>query len=382
MRIISLIATYRQMDLGQLELWNSLDERIINDLLNKYAVEYVILRTCNRFEIYAVTGDEVKGIEDSLLNLGPNGKILEGVEAIRHLIEVASGMDSMVPGEQDIQRQVKEAIKKSIQDGTSGKYLNYIFMRALSVSKEVRSSTRIGNGIVSLPQASVRIVESIIQSGNVAVIGTGRVAETLLRYLRKRYVVDVFGRNEKKLAEIEQNFGVKCIQIGKLKEKMGDYDALFSALKMEGYILKSSDFSSRKPLVVVDLGNPRNVENPGDRYFIDLDYLKEYVSKNISIRVMEMEKAKGIIDEKLKKIEKRLMNYQVEDLIASLYEKAMAIKEEEVNEMLRYIGNENKEYVEKFANSLVKKILGGITRNIREGKYDSKTMEELKRILG
>jgi glutamyl-tRNA reductase len=382
MKLISFIATYKQMSLKELEIWSSINENRLKDFLSGFSKEFVILKTCNRFEIYAILDNEIDRFVQKIMSMGPKGKIIEGEDAIRHLVEVASGMDSMIPGEQDIQRQVKEAITKSMNEKTSGKYLNYIFMRALSISKEVRSKTRIGNGIISLPQASVKILQALIPSGKVAIVGTGRVANTLIKYLNKKYEIDVFGRNDKKLEEMSKNLGIKCININNLNSNLDNYDALFSAIKMDGYILKSKDFIETKPYVVVDLGNPRNIENPGDRYFIDLDYLKEYVSKNISIRMMEMEKARKIIDEKMNAIMKRLMNYQKEEIIASIYERAKNIADEEVNELIKYIGEENRRYVEKFSKSFIKKIFGNITKNIKEGKYDDNMINELRRILG
>jgi len=382
MKLISFIATYKQMSLKELEIWSSINENRLKDFLSGFSKEFVILKTCNRFEIYAILDNEIDRFVQKIMSMGPKGKIIEGEDAIRHLVEVASGMDSMIPGEQDIQRQVKEAITKSMNEKTSGKYLNYIFMRALSISKEVRSKTRIGNGIISLPQASVKILQALIPSGKVAIVGTGRVANTLIKYLNKKYEIDVFGRNDKKLEEMSKNLGIKCININNLNSNLDNYDALFSAIKMDGYILKSKDFIETKPYVVVDLGNPRNIENPGDRYFIDLDYLKEYVSRNISIRMMEMEKARNIIDEKMNAIMKRLMNYQKEEIIASIYERAKNIADEEVNELIKYIGEENRRYVEKFSKSFIKKIFGNITKNIKEGKYDDNMINELRRILG
>lgn len=382
MKLISFIATYKQMSLKELEIWSSINENRLKDFLSGFSKEFVILKTCNRFEIYAILDNEIDRFVQKIMSMGPKGKIIEGEDAIRHLVEVASGMDSMIPGEQDIQRQVKEAITKSMNEKTSGKYLNYIFMRALSISKEVRSKTRIGNGIISLPQASVKILQALIPSGKVAIVGTGRVANTLIKYLNKKYEIDVFGRNDKKLEEMSKNLGIKCININNLNSDLDNYDALFSAIKMDGYILKSKDFIETKPYVVVDLGNPRNIENPGDRYFIDLDYLKEYVSKNISVRMMEMEKARNIIDEKMNAIMKRLMNYQKEEIIASIYERAKNIADEEVNELIKYIGEENRRYVEKFSKSFIKKIFGNITKNIKEGKYDDNMINELRRILG
>ena len=380
MKLISVIATYRQMNLQDLELWNSIHDDYLNKILKENANEYIILKTCNRFEIYAILKEN--GKVKNLLDLGPNGKILEGTEVIKHIIEVSSGMDSMIPGEQDIQRQVKEALENSIKKGTSGKLLNYLFMRAINVSKEIRSKTKISNGIVSLPQASVKIVESILNSGKVAILGTGRVANTLLKYLPEKYQVDVFGRNVNKMKIIERSYNVKTYDINKIKENMENYDAIFSALRMDGIILSKDDFLSKKPTIIVDLGNPRNVENPGNRYFIDLEYLKEYVSKNISIRILEMEKAKKIIDMKLKGIEKKLWNYDVEELIASIYKRAEKIKEEEINELMKYLDSNEMDKIEKFANSMIKKMYDKMVENLRKSEYDINLIEKLKEILG
>ncbi len=380
MRLISLIATYRQMDLSELERWNSLDEKILDSKLKKIADEYVILKTCNRFEVYAILKENAD--EKILFSLGPKGKLIEGRNAIIHLLKVASGMDSMVPGEQEIQRQVKEALKYAINNGTSGKYMNYLFMKALNVSKEIRSSTKIGNGIVSLPQASVKIVESILPSGRVAILGTGRVANTILKYIHNKYDVEIFGRNISKMKNMEDIYGVVTHPIANIKEKIDEYDAIFSALRTDGIFLSKIDFHGKKPVVIVDLGNPRNIENPGDRYFIDLDYLKEYVSKNISIRVNEMEKAGKILEEKLESIEKKLLNFEREDVIASIYRRAEMIKEDEIKELMKYIDPEEKEKVEKFANSLIKKLFDRIARNLKEDEYGEDMLKKLKEMLG
>jgi len=76
------------------------------------------------------------------------------------------------------------------------------------------------------------------------------------------------------------------------------------------------------------------------------------------------------------------MNYQKEEIIASIYERAKNIADEEVNELIKYIGEENRRYVEKFSKSFIKKIFGNITKNIKEGKYDDNMINELRRILG
>ncbi|MGC8580858.1 MAG: glutamyl-tRNA reductase [Thermoplasmata archaeon] len=381
MQIINLQATYKNMDFLDLEKWNSLDDKDIVGFLKLYADEFVILKTCNRFEIYIVCNDEIAGkLSEYLLSLGPKAEIATNRDAIIHLMRVSAGLDSMIPGEHDIQRQVKEALNNALKNKISGKVLNYVFMSALNVSKEIRTNTKISNGVISIPQTSVRILNEIKKEGKVAILGTGRVAHSLLKYLGNQYDITVFGRSMDKLEDISNNFHVKTKPWTHLGE-ISNFDVLFSALKVNGYVLNNEDLSTNKPEIIIDLGNPRNIEPSSSRYYIDLGYLKTYVEKNLNNRKKEMDKAMLIINERVKEIEHKIFNERIEKVISSIYQKAENIKKEEIDELIKIIGDKHKEEIELFANSLVKKLLNNIVKNLQDDKYDSDKIKIIEKIF-
>ncbi len=384
MYLINIQATYKNMDFSSLEKWISLNDEKVIDHFRDVSNEILILRTCNRFEIYIVPKIDPENKVNALISQYGNASVITDRDAVIHIIEVASGMDSMIPGEQDIQRQVKEALKRSMERKTSGKMLNFIFMRALNISKEVRSKTRIGNGIVSIPQSAFRILESMLKEGKIAIIGTGKVANSLLKYMNENYKITVFGRNREKLNIIKEKYGVTVDYIENIESSMENFEAILSAVSVNEPILKSNAFRGKRPFIVIDLGNPRNIEKLNDRYYIDLDYIKEYVNKNITQRKSEMEKARKIIKEKIERIEERITGIEIEEIISKIFIRAMEIKDEEVNEAARILGNDSRYVLEKFGNSMVKKIYSNLIEKLRnEGKnLDRNGIEILKRILG
>ncbi|MDP8011563.1 MAG: NAD(P)-binding domain-containing protein [Thermoplasmata archaeon] len=385
MFLINIIASYRDMDLNLLGKWTSIDDKYIINNFKDVSSEILILRTCNRFEIYIVPREDAsEKIKNLFLRYG-KARVLYDMDAVRHIIQVSAGMDSMIPGEQDIQRQVKEALNNSIKNNTSGKIINYIFMKALNISKLIRSSTKIGNGIVSIPQTSVRILETMALKGKVCLIGTGKVANSILKYLiNNNYEITVFGRNEEKLKIIRDKYNVKTDLIKNIKDELSKFDAIISAISVNEPVLKKEDFNSVKPSIVIDLGNPRNIENLEDRYYIDLEYIKKYVDKNIIRRKEEMEKANNIISDKISTIDEKIKSMEIEELISNLFKKANSIKEEEIEESVKILGEGSREILEKYGNSLIKKIYSRMVTNLRKNgsKLTKDQFEILKKILG
>lgn len=384
MYLVNIQATYKNMGISDLERWTSMDDSTVVKHFKDVADEILILRTCNRFEIYIVPKKSPEIEIGSLVSELGNANVLYDRDAVLHIIEVASGMDSMIPGEQDIQRQVKEALRASMDKKTSGKILNFIFMRALNISKEVRSRTRIGNGIVSIPQSAVHILESMVKGGEIAIIGTGRVANSVIKYTVRNYGITVFGRNEEKLNSIKERYGVNVDHIKNIEKMIGNYDAIISAVSVSAPILNASSFNGERPRVVIDLGNPRNIEKLMDRYYIDLDYIKIFVEKNIVQRKNEMEKARKIIEEKIDRFEEKITGIEIEEIISSIFKKALEIRDLEVNEAVKILGEDSREVLERFGNSMIKRMYSNLfIRLRREGKnFNRKEIELIKKMLG
>jgi glutamyl-tRNA reductase len=306
--MLSLHATYKRMDMKELEAWSTLGQDPFENMLHSGRIcGYVMLKTCNRVEIYissksnADTAVEIAAVADKIGS--KNYFLLEGLESARHLMEVSAGLDSMVIGDQEIQRQVKEALMAAQVSGDADSILNYVFMKALNAGKEVREKTRISSGTVSVSQVAVKLLEERSRGemfGRICIIGTGRMGMSIAKYLSK-YGRSVYlsGRSHDRLRRISAKLGINYIDLGDFSPER--FDCIITATSSQSPIIKIGTID-KSPELVIDLGNPRNVDAAGNRGYVDLDSLKAFVSRNIRGRSMEIEKAKAIIDRKISRM--------------------------------------------------------------------------------
>src|SRR5215470_2969434 len=159
--------------------------------------EVVVVSTCNRVEIYGVTSSGDRNLarlfqllSDTDFDFSPHLYIKEGVEAVRHLFSVASGLDSMVIGETEITGQVKQAYQAAQEAKLTGRVTNRLFQTALQVAKEVRTQTGIGRGATSVGSVAVELAERIfdrdLSEKTEMIIGAGKMGEACVRHLAKK----------------------------------------------------------------------------------------------------------------------------------------------------------------------------------------------------
>src|SRR5213076_204779 len=149
--------------------------------------EIVLLSTCNRIEINGTTRQATGHIKALLQllcaeprDLDPHIYLYEGAAAVRHLLRVAAGLDSMLLGETEITGQIKNAYETARNAGLTRRVLNRLFQRAFQATKEIRTHTAIGRGAVSVKSAAILLTEKIfgheIAHKSVMVIGAGQMA--------------------------------------------------------------------------------------------------------------------------------------------------------------------------------------------------------------
>jgi glutamyl-tRNA reductase len=165
--------------------------------------EIVLLSTCNRVEIYVATerpATDIKSLIQLLSSepctLDDHIYVHEDADAIRHLLRVTAGLDSMVFGETEIAGQIKNAYEIARSAGLTGRVLNRLFQKAFEATKEIRTRTGIGRGTVSIKSAAVELIEKIfgdeLASKSIMVIGVGQMAECYIRLLIKKGVRSIF----------------------------------------------------------------------------------------------------------------------------------------------------------------------------------------------
>jgi len=242
--------------------------------------EAIVLSTCNRTEIYAWVKEADPAAEQIWLFLEDlkdlpagwtesHGKVLAGEEVIRHLFAVAAGLDSMVQGESEIQGQVKTAYQTAAGLGAVGPHLHGLFRWALEAGKKARATTGLSRARESFPRAAVRAVDaglSGIAGKEVLVVGSGAMAAASLRALAAAQArVGVSARRLKAAEELANQFGAFALPIEALADALVSADAVVFATSAPHPLIGPTEIRralaarNGSPLVLVDLGLPRNV---------------------------------------------------------------------------------------------------------------------------
>ncbi|MCM8796994.1 MAG: glutamyl-tRNA reductase [Candidatus Omnitrophica bacterium] len=290
----------------------------IKDVLSLLRQDWVlegaaILSTCNRVEIYASTRYPEQA-ENHILDfisryhevdksgLIPYLYVYKGKEAIRHLFQVASGLDSQILGESQILGQVKFSLEESCADDT----LRNVFHSAISFAKRIHKTTGISEGKISLGTIAVDFIKERVgplTDKNVLIIGVGKVTELVLKYLKKEgpNIIFISNRTYEKAKEMAGQIGAEVVRFDNLKQYLQSSDIVISATASPHFVLKKGNLKDIKNrLFILDLAVPRDVELSVKELknisLYSLEDLDEVIKKNIENRLKKAEEVQKIID--------------------------------------------------------------------------------------
>ena len=317
------------------------------------AGECVPVRTCNRVELYyhALSGPAHQSeLVAVMCGPGPVSATASdlfyhhtGGRAVRHLLRVACGVDSMVLGEHEILGQVKESLAEAMANGWAGPVLRRLFDRALSTGRRARRETAISSGIFSVGQCAARMAQEALgglRGRRVLVFGAGRIARVVVKHMAFLGAgpVAVFSRTRATAEELAGTCGGRAIGRDQLPRTLADSDILVGCASAPHYLISKVDIeaavrpSRERPLAVIDLGVPRNVdpavaEVPGVRLF-NIDDLETIVNQHAGEREMEVERVGAIVEEEARAFERWLEERSVSDVILEITTKAEGAREE------------------------------------------------------
>lgn len=356
--------------------------------------EAVILSTCNRTEIYAVTAGEQEGIDAVIdfvcsyhdldrAELGRYLYVSQGDAVVRHLFRVVASLDSMVLGEAQILGQAKEAYDHSFENGGSGRVFNKLFRQSFEVGKRVRSETAIGEAAVSISYAAVELARKVFDTlagRTILVLGAGKMSELTAKHLVSQGVhsVLVANRTYERAVELAEKFEGEAIRYDDLFERMRDADIVISSTSATHYVVHRADVAevmkrrSGRPLFLIDIAVPRDIEpavnDLSGVFLYDIDDLNGVVSSNLEERMREAKRAEVIIEEEQRAFEAWLDSMEVVPTIAAIRAKAEAMRAEELERALKRLdGLSEKEIatVEALTQSIVNKMLHGPTARLK-----------------
>ena len=276
--------------------------------------ESVLLSTCNRVDLHVVTPD-ASLITPQATELTPHAAYYHPrAEAVTHLLSVASGLDSLVLGEHEIMAQIKEALKLSLEEGRCGPTLARLFHHALRSGKRARSETAISSGLFSVGQCAARKAQAVLgelAGKRLLIFGAGRIAHVTAKHMiaAEAGPIAVYSRTKERAEALALPLGATAVDALGLMDALRDSDILVGCATAPHHlvgcaeIVEATHARNRRPLVVIDLGMPRNVDPevgrlPGVHLF-NIDHLEAVVAEDIGSREAESERVRTIVREEV-----------------------------------------------------------------------------------
>lgn len=348
--------------------------------------EAIILSTCNRVELYANVRDPQKASESIKTFLSDFHNIrresldsalyiYDDISAARHILRVASSLDSMVVGEPQILGQLKDAFEMSLSKKTTGILLNKLMKKAISAAKRVRTETRIAENAVSISFAAVELAKKIFTDLSTKVfmlLGAGEMAELAARHLIGNGVKEVVvaNRTYERACDLAKEFNGRPVNFDDFMQEMVRADIVICSTGAPTYILIKNQMQKvmkerkQRQVFIIDISVPRNIDpeinDLENVYLYNVDDLQGVVDTNLFERRKEAEKAEKIIEEELETFLKWQSSLDSVPTIKALREKAEEIKNDELGKLLHKlqdIGDKEREAIEYMATAIVNKLI-------------------------
>jgi len=383
---ISLIETAAVKDLKK-----TLKKLYSNDSID----ECIILQTCNRTEAYVTSKDPETSSEEltkQLLNRCKTKhteakntiEVCSNQDALKHLLRVSSGLESMIIGEDQILGQVWEAYKTAKSAKTVGPILKTVFTRAVSVGRRVRSETKINRGAVSIGSVAVDLAKTLLGSLNektVLIMGAGETGTLVAKALAtcSPHTIFIANRTYERAIKLAEELQGEVVKFDKLENVLKDADVVICSTSAPHYLLKKDAVSkimrqrvNKKELMIIDISNPRNVEDSVQEIegvnLFNIDDLRVIANENKDKRREKAQKASKIVEESLVLLEQDLKAQSVSDIVSFLFSYAEEIRQKELSKAQSKLGNldpKKKGVIDSLTFEIVEQTLVPIVAKLR-----------------
>ncbi|KKY01208.1 glutamyl-tRNA reductase [Paraclostridium benzoelyticum] len=372
----------------------------INFLLDNGIEEAVILSTCNRSEVYIYSKNildkvevvknfyqdyfDVENIEEFLFNK-------TGEEAIKHVFNVSAGLDSLVLGEDQILGQVKDAHDFARQLGSSKKVFNKLFREAITVSKDIKTTTKISHQPLSISYIGIKCLKEkmgSLENKNALVIGLGKMSKLAMKHLEEEQLNNIYvtNRSYEKLKNIQDEYkNLIPIKYEDRYEVMDKVDIVISATASPHTVLKKAEMpKTSNKLIMMDIALPRDIDKNLNELenieVYDIDDLKKISQANDKKRRELACIGELIIDEKIEEFNEWLDTIKIDPTIQSLNDKCSDIREDTLDYIYRKLdlNCREKKIIDKMLTSALKRLVREPIINLKQIKDSGKQEEYIK----
>lgn len=404
-----MVISHKKATVAEMECaWPLSTEELLEKLSGSESVsECVILKTCNRAEVYVVSEKGSRVLFNFSKAIGVESRIVDFYgheESLDHLLRLSCGLESMIVGEDQILGQIRDAYNLAVKKKTIGRVLDTAFTKAIQVGKRARTETRINEGSVSIGSAAVVLAEDCLgglDGKSIMVVGVGEIGVLVARALADKNLEGIYisNRTHQKAQDLAYELGGEAIQFDVFSDYLRSADVVISATGAPHYVITRKTveeallFRNGKPLFMVDIANPRDIEESVDEIdgvtLCNIDNLRVISEKTLKMRNEEAKKVIAIIDEELILLGKQYKRQQADDVIAELYRNVYDIREEEKMKAVHKfrvkhtIGEFEETILENLTHSIANQILAEPTKILRNAAEldDDELLDAVARVF-
>jgi glutamyl-tRNA reductase len=357
--------------------------------------EGVILSTCNRLEIYAVTEDTQRGSEALVQFLSQSRNIpieefadslyiKSDADAVAHLTRVACGLDSMVVGEPQILGQVTDAYRSALARHATGPILNKLFRHAIQAGKRARTETAISQCATSVPSAAAVLAEHEmdgLEGRVVLIMGAGEMGQIAARSLVARGAssIIVANRTYDRGLLLARELNGEAMTFDRQAEALERADIVVTATDAPHLLVTPEKITAAmanrvgQPMLIIDIAVPRDTDPrvadiPGVRLF-DIDDLQDVVNGNLAAREQEIPRVEAIAHQEADAFISWFHALGVIPTITDLRRRAETVKAKELEKALRRLGDvseRDRQIISALAHGLTNKLLHEPTVRLKQ----------------
>jgi glutamyl-tRNA reductase len=356
--------------------------------------EVIVLATCNRTEFILWTSDPSEAANSVLRFLTHEYglkmsdwshfyRLMDDV-ALTHIFRVASSLDSMVIGEPEIVGQFKNAWSQAQSAGATGRFLDAVMQKALTVSKRVRNETAIGNAAVSIPYTSVGLSKEVLgdlSEKSVVLMGAGKMSELAARYLMNSGAsrICVINRTLHKAQEFSDKVGGIAVALDERAPYLDAADIIVSSTSCPHYVIERADAEriqaarGGQPIVMIDIAVPRDID-PAVRsvagvHLFDMDDLEKVVQRNESERQTAALAAEKILADEARGFRRKLLAERVVPTIVALRNRLDELCRQELESLRQELGpftDDQDQAMSALTAHITQRIAGSLARELKE----------------
>lgn len=359
--------------------------------------EVAILSTCNRTEIYAASEGEAGAIQQWLVDhtaieavdLANSYYCYQDQDAVRHMMKVAGGLDSLVLGEPQILGQMKSAFAQAKEAGTLGAELHIVFQQVFNIAKRVRTETAIGENPVSVAYAAVSLAQQIfsnLKQDTALLIGAGETIELVARHLAEQGIqkIIVANRTLDRAQRLAREFNGEAILLADIPEQLHRADIVISStasqlpLLGKGAVESALKKRKHKPMFMLDIAVPRDIEEQvgelDDVYLYTVDDLHAVIDENKKSRVAAADQAEEIINQGVELFLRQQRTLNAVETVKAYRHKAEQLRDMELQKALRNLqaGGNPEQVLQQFARNLTNKLIHSPTAVLKEASAGSR----------